>query len=439
VTRLPQILASPIQLLITYLKRAWLSGVLSTIATNIAIQGLGVVTGLIVARSLGPQGRGEVALVMLWPMLLASLGALGVPQAVTSFVAQHPNRASAALGAGLSLAGLQSVVCLAIGVFGLPLLLAHEHALIVTLSLRFLFLIPLNLSTLVSLGLLQGQLKLKGYNLLRLSMSLFYTAGLIALRAAHAVSVEHIIDILLLCNALTTALSLTAALRSSSKILQAPRAVCRDLLRFGIRIQGSNVSPMINQRLDQLLISVMMTPLQLGLYSVALTTSSACDPLASAFAAVIFPKAAQRAASGRGLSQILRIVANCSALIALLGLAMFCAVPSLIRACFGLSFMGAVGPCQILTVASVLRAVRSVICAALSGFNRPLSSSVSEGIALGLSAAALPFLLGSRGIAGAAIGATIGNGTALIYAGFSLYHFASIRTPLSKTVVSVES
>src|SRR5438876_11507128 len=56
----------------------------STLITNVVIQGCTVIQGILVARLLGPVGRGQFAAAILWPNLFAALGGLGVGVALAS-------------------------------------------------------------------------------------------------------------------------------------------------------------------------------------------------------------------------------------------------------------------------------------------------------------------------------------------------------------------
>jgi len=53
-----------------------------TLRTNLAIQAITFATSVIVARLLGPTGRGELALVLLYPQLVTTMALLGIDRAV---------------------------------------------------------------------------------------------------------------------------------------------------------------------------------------------------------------------------------------------------------------------------------------------------------------------------------------------------------------------
>src|SRR5437016_2490003 len=53
-----------------------------TFATNVAIQACTILQGILVARALGPVGRGQFAAAILWPGLFAAMGGMGVSVAL---------------------------------------------------------------------------------------------------------------------------------------------------------------------------------------------------------------------------------------------------------------------------------------------------------------------------------------------------------------------
>ena len=63
--------------------------------TNALILACSVVTSLLGAWALGPEGRGDVALVTLWPHLCMYLASLGMPHALRYWMARRPQWASA--------------------------------------------------------------------------------------------------------------------------------------------------------------------------------------------------------------------------------------------------------------------------------------------------------------------------------------------------------
>ena len=60
--------------------RSGSAATLQTILTRLLILAINVGTGIITARLLGPEGRGEQAAMALWPQLLGYAMTLGLPK-----------------------------------------------------------------------------------------------------------------------------------------------------------------------------------------------------------------------------------------------------------------------------------------------------------------------------------------------------------------------
>ena len=60
--------------------------VTQSVFSKAVILGLQAGTGILTARELRPWGRGELAAMILWPLLVASVTTLGVPSALIYFV-----------------------------------------------------------------------------------------------------------------------------------------------------------------------------------------------------------------------------------------------------------------------------------------------------------------------------------------------------------------
>ena len=67
---------------------------IATFSTSLAIQFCGLITGILTARILGATARGELATVMLWPVILTNLGLLGCNWALAREVADKMGSAS---------------------------------------------------------------------------------------------------------------------------------------------------------------------------------------------------------------------------------------------------------------------------------------------------------------------------------------------------------
>jgi O-antigen/teichoic acid export membrane protein len=145
-----------------------------TFSTSLIIQVCGAATGILTARLLGPVARGELATVILWPVILSNLGLMGCNWVLAREVAKDPERECdwAAIGVAVGLA--TAALFLLAGYFLIPLLLPADRRYLRPLARFCLLLIPLDIFNQVLLAIEHGRMRWRRYNLLRFSYFLFY-------------------------------------------------------------------------------------------------------------------------------------------------------------------------------------------------------------------------------------------------------------------------
>jgi hypothetical protein len=100
--------------------RTGLFAVILTAGSNVGIQGANLLAGILVARSLGPGGRGSLTAITMWPQFLAYSLTLGVPVASVYTMKMHPTHASSLSGAASALSILLGCVATLIGLVIIP-------------------------------------------------------------------------------------------------------------------------------------------------------------------------------------------------------------------------------------------------------------------------------------------------------------------------------
>ena len=93
------------------------------VATGFAIQAVLVVTGPLLARMLGPDGRGYLAALILWPIVITQLGNLGIPSALTYSIARDSSASRALARLGLAFALPQALLLIVFQALWLLLIL----------------------------------------------------------------------------------------------------------------------------------------------------------------------------------------------------------------------------------------------------------------------------------------------------------------------------
>ncbi len=378
-----------------------------SVATSIAIVGLNALTGVVIARSLGPQGRGELTAVLLWPTLLASLGFLGLGEATT----YHLSRATAPLGrlvgTTATLAAVQTGLLVGVGAGVVPLALRRYDGQVRTTALLFLLYVPLFFLMNYPLALVQGLQRFRALNVLRLLSYAPAAAAIVALVLTDRLSVRTAALAYLGAYLLNGLVSAALVARAGPLRPRFDGRLARTLLGFGVRSHTGSVAATLNEWLGPVVISLFLTPAKLGLYVVALALTSATTLVGWSVTLVALPAVA-RLDAGRER----RIAVARFSRVTLVGAAAVSAplvvfAPYLIRLVFGGTFAGAAGISRILLVAAVVLTTNHVLQGVLKGLGRPLEAGVGEGLALVVTLAGLAALLPWLGLAGAALTALL--------------------------------
>ena len=391
----------------------------TTLGGQGTVLALGIFTGIASARLLGPQGRGELAAVTLWPLALALLASLGLSQAIVFHAGKQRFTVSEIWTATLVIWLLQSIAVLGLGWAGsIPILLRHHSPEARHLSLIFLAFAPLIMFVGYPASLLQGRLDLLSFNLIRVITPAIYAVGLAVLLLRERASVGEVVVLQILGASVAVAMGAWLVLgktRGTPGIgLAWNRAACSGLLRFGWKSHLSSVTSYINQRFDQLLLSLFVDPRDLGLYVVAVALASSIS---------FFPQAAGivTIATGSSLAadEARKVIAQ-SFRVTLAALSLGCGMllvlcPWLINLAYGNSYSTAVTACKILLPGTVALGLNQVLYDGARSLEQPVLPSYAEGLSTVITLAGLLLLLPRLGFLGAAIASTVAYTSSLIF------------------------
>jgi O-antigen/teichoic acid export membrane protein len=372
------------------------------VATGLAIQAALVVTGPLLARMLGPDGRGYLAALILWPLVITQLGNLGIPSALTYSIARDSSASRALARLGLSFALPQALLLIAFQALWLLLILRGDPHQVRVAGWLTLVLVPAMLAQQYGLGLLQGHLRLRLFNGLRLLPWLLYALGVAALFAVGEHAIVPIVAVLLTAFLISGSTSLISGLRFS-RGAGAPSVGRRFLVSFGLRGLLSSLSAVDVLRPDQVVLALFLSPAALGLYVVGLAFTNLPYFVAKSVGLITFPWVASQPEKGearRTMWSLLWLTTG----IALVLVAGLCASAHwLVPFFFGGEFSDAVTVTYIVLPGTVFLSARRVLSEGLKGRGYPLTGTLGELLSLAWAAVALAVFVPLWGIQGAAV------------------------------------
>jgi len=370
---------------------------------SVAVQAMNVLTGVLLARTLGPHGRGDLAAVILWPSAIASIGGLGVAEATTFYLARQAESLASVLGTSLALAVAQSAICVCVGAALTPVVLSHFGDDTVRAAYVFLAFIPANLITLTLMSALNGLQRFGEFQALRLSVIALTCVSIGGLRAADELTVMNVTAAYIGANIAAGLLAFALVARAGGLRFSFRRATARRLVTYGIKSHTSSVTWMMNERLDQLVISMFLAPAKLGLYVTAVTMTSLVSLVGSSVSGAAFPVVA-KLRTGRPQADAMRRFVRLSLIAsAAVALPLIVAAPAVIDVFFKDAYGSAANVSRVLMVAAVVLSTNRALGACLKAMNRPLDAGIGEALALAVTAGGLAALLPLLGIMGAAV------------------------------------
>ena len=392
------------------------SWVLSS-AGNLLVGLLGVVSSAVLARSLGPAGRGELTEAMLWPNLVLTVGGVINTQSVVYFWAKSKGTSGRAVVLGSSL-----LACVVLSLILLPTAwVVNAAALAWTGKVSFgpanvyALTIPLSLLAMCLAAVLLAEERLLPFWAVRVANTALYLGGLLVLLTRGEVTVMACV----LVAVAALAASAVVAVFLSRPLVPASLSWGGDLAKsmavFGLKSNLAGLPYQLNLRLDQLLMSVLMPPRVLGLYVVAYAWSSMLSFLGSGVSSVMLSRsAAVDPADRAGVRNLMGQFRAMAAVLIVLGAAVALAAPVGVPLLFGQQFAASVGPATILVVASIVLNINVVLHELVRGLGHPGVGARAESIGLVVTVVLLSLLLPMWGPVGAAVASLLSYTTVCI-------------------------
>lgn len=373
-----------------------------TLGTSGVSAMLGLVSGTLAARVLGPESRGELAQLLLWPQLFATLGSLGVEMAAT-FLSANPARRRDVPATALTIALAQSAVLVPLYLLAAPLLFNGTG--VVPQGMMMAALIPAYLVGAVCIDCLAGTLRFGAFNAVRLMLPLAYCAAALTLALSDALSATTGAIAFLGAHAAGDALALALVWRGGG-LGRFDRGIARETLRFGLRAHFGRLTPQ-SLGVDTAIIALMLTSHDVGLYAAATAFLAAPSLVASSISMVVYPHvSAVHQAGARPQLEATFIVY--AAAVAAIALTLGAFAGPIVSLFFGDAYAGAATALRFLAIASVALSLRQFPIEVLRGVGRPGLTSVAEAASWAIFLCAIPI--------GGALGGLTGTAAAVAVA-----------------------
>jgi O-antigen/teichoic acid export membrane protein len=346
--------------------------VAETYVTQISLIAIGMVTTICVARMLGPEGRGLLAVAIALSGLGVQFGNLGLNASNTYYVAKDRSLLPQLLGNTLVI----SLGLVGIGASIVYLVLharpqwspVHGNLLILVLAW-----VPFGLAYMLLQNLLLGVQEVRAYNTIEL------VSKLLTLVFIGFVLFSGLVNPVTMFLAFFVALliSFVWAFWRLYGLLDQPLAVSSALfgrnIRLGIKAYLICLFYFIVLKADILLIKHFAGVVDAGYYSVATAVSGYLATLPTVVAAILFPTLSAMASVGEKLRMAKRATLGTGALLGLLLLIACFSAKLIVRILFGKAFLPAATAFIWLAPGAFFLGIEAVIVQFLNSFGYPKS------------------------------------------------------------------
>ncbi|MDP4333950.1 oligosaccharide flippase family protein [Curtobacterium sp. A7_M15] len=362
-------------------------------------------TAPILASALEPAGRGVVAAATAPLLLAVALASLGLPSALTHWVARQPAILRPAMVVAAVVSAAVGGVTTALVALLSPTLAGGDPALASLIGLAGIALVPNLLAALLQ-AVAAG---LHAWRLVTIERVVTQSSRLLViavLAATGTLTVEGAITAIALSPVLG-ALVYLHLLRRSRAASNADASTLRAgvLLSYGGRVWLGALSGIILSRIDQSLLLPLAGAAALGLYAVAVNIADVPLIVANAVREVSFSKHSADT-DHAGLARAARLT---TAVVLVVAAGLTAVLPFAVPWLFGAGYAEAVPVAAVLLLGLVLGSPGSLAGVGLAAVGRPGLRSVSLAIAAVCSIATLVLLAPIAGALGAAVATLVGN------------------------------
>lgn len=281
---------------------------------------LNVGSSIVVARALGPTGRGEVAVGIALAALLVQFGTLGLTTANPYFVAQDPTTRGRLLANSVVLSLVLGALLIGVGIALKSVVPSAVHGLTWPQTLLAMSAIPVMLASMFLQSLLLGEGRMIAYN------------GGEILTAVVAFAAQFV-ALVVLGGGVTAALGVMVGgwvvasvfwlvvLLKTGHLERPDTSIVRQTLRYAFRVYAATLVAFLVIRVDMLMVNGILGSRDAGQYSVAVALADGMYLIPTVIATNLFARVA-RGLEGESSAQVFRSVAVLYGVLCLISVAL---------------------------------------------------------------------------------------------------------------------
>lgn len=391
-----------------------LNETIKTMAISMVILVVNMATGMLSARLLGPEGRGILTAMILWPQFLAFAGTFGIHAALLYHLKKSPKEEAELYYSSLILTLLAGVIALIAGYWFIPFWMGEHSAEVIRSGQWFMASTPFILLFFMHNALFRGREEFHHFNRMRYLVPVL-SLVMIVLLAGFGKLTPLLAGIAYLAPYIpVTLLAMLRAFKLYRPKLGSFREVSRKIMSYGMGSYGIDLLGNLILYVDQIILVTLLAPRSFGLYVVAVSLSRMVNVFSASINMVLFPKASSLEPKEAAVLA-LRVFKISTGIAVICSLVIMLAAPLVIRVLYGSEFVESIQVFRLLLLEVVIGGAALVLAQSFMAIGKPFIVTITQAIGVVLVIPLIYILVPIYGPLGAAMALLIPSFIRLLY------------------------
>jgi O-antigen/teichoic acid export membrane protein len=387
-----------------------------TLTARVAGLTLALLSSIVIARALGPEGIGVYTLAILFPLLIITFTNLGIGPATVYYVAQEKYSLREVLGNNVLLSAVIGTVATLIG---LGLVVLSQGQIFPSVAPSYLalalLLVPVNLFSQQYINhILLGARRIKEFNAASVLQRLLFLPLVFLTTAVLGLGVFGALWATILSSAVLCVFLFAWVVRVAGGIrYRLNYAYLRDAFRYALKAYLGNIIGFLNYRIEVFLLGIFLPVAAVGFYAVAVALAEKLWFLSESASTVLFPTVSAEKDEHQRKTFTPLVSRNILLLTSLGAAALFLVSEWVIVLLYSEEYLLSVRLFRILLPGIVLLSASRILANDIAGRGRPLLNTYVGAIGVVLQVALNLVWIPRYGATGAAWATTVSYGITL--------------------------
>ena len=276
---------------------SYLNFVKHTFYSKLAALFIGVTSHVLCTQSMGPHKYGVAVLILVFQPILIKLMNLGIAGSTTYYINKYPNNKSKYIGTLLNFGFILTIPVIFILFYFFNYLLSIYPILIYYKNqLFYVFLLtPIFILQLILKNLLKALNQIDTFNNINvLFVSIFNFVSFIFLYLFYEINLNMFLLVQISSLSISCFIILIKLYKQKNIFYKFYFSSFKEMLSYGIKGYFANISGSLNEKIETLMIGLLLSPSMIANYSVALTISNKFKIVPQSLSLPLFPHIAKQ-------------------------------------------------------------------------------------------------------------------------------------------------